>query len=218
MQHGVTRSIIYIRKAKGCDTMDEDNIFYNDRNVNRNINVNINERMPVSERELPEEERRRVFEADRVLGVGEGTANFEVRIPIVPFAFEVLKNQIEKTIVFDALIAVDGKVFINARLIKNIPFKTCQRAVAPRCSNISRITIGDIRHVTVEIPFSLCINIRNSVRGARVVVLESKVDSVEILNPARPGGRLIASITEKDCVFVRVKVVSNEELGEEEEC
>jgi hypothetical protein len=198
--------------------MDNDNIFYNDRNVNQNINLNINERTAPSDREHFDEDRDRVLEVDRVLGVGEGTANFEARIPVVPFAFEVLKNQIEKTIVFDALIAVDGKVFINARLIKNIPFKTCERAVAPRCSNISRITIGDIRHVTVEIPFSLCINVRNSVRGARVVVLESKVDSVEILNPVRPGGRLVASITEKDCVFVRVKVVGTEELGEEEEC
>lgn len=143
-----------------------------------------------------------------VLGEGEGSVCFEAIIPLIPLAFEVLTNQIERTIVFDVLAASDGRVFINGRLIKNIPFKTRNAAIVPRLSNISRIIIGDIRHITVEIPFSLVIGVSGSVRGASVAVLNSSVDSVEILNRVRTrAGLLIRSITEKDNISVRVRVI-----------
>lgn len=146
-----------------------------------------------------------------VLGEGEGNVNFEALIPLIPPAFEVLTNQIERTIVFDVLAASDGRVFINGRLIKNIPFKTRSAVIRPRCSNVSRLVIGDIRHVTAVIPFSLVIPVTGSVRGASVVAVSSAVDSVEVLNIARiRAGRLIRSITEKDLVTVRVRVLSTQ--------
>jgi hypothetical protein len=149
------------------------------------------------------------IEVDEVLGVGEAETNFEVCIPVIPPAFEILENLIKKTIEFDTLVATDGKVFVNARLIKNIPFKTKQRTVAPVCSGISKIVFGDIRHVTVEIPFSLCIDIPKAEKGAKVVVLDTDINSVEIPHFISCKCKIIKSITEKDCVRVKVKVVKD---------
>lgn len=147
----------------------------------------------------------------QVLGEGEGRVNFEVKIPLIPLAFEVLTNQIDRTVVFDVLIASEGRVFVNGRLIKNIPFKTRDAAVIPRCSNISRLIIGDIRHITAVIPFSMVIDVNGSVRGANVVVVNSSVDSAEILNTVRTcKGQLVRSITEKDLVTACVRVISAE--------
>lgn len=149
------------------------------------------------------------IEVEEVLGTGEAETNFEVCIPVVPPAFEILENLEKKTIEFDNLIATDGKVFINARLIKNIPFKTKIKTLIPTCKEVSKIVFGDIRHVTVEIPFSLCIDIPKAFKGAKVVVLNTEIDSVDIPNFISCKSKIIKSITEKDCVRVKVKVVKD---------
>lgn len=149
-------------------------------------------------------------EVEEVIGIGEAETNFEVCIPIIPPAFEILENLEKKTIVFETLAATDGKVFVNAKLIKNIPFKTKIKTVIPTCKDISKIVFGDIRHVTVEIPFSLCIDIPKAFKGAKVVVLDTEIDSVDIPNFISCKSKIIKSITEKDCVKVKVKVVKDE--------
>jgi hypothetical protein len=145
---------------------------------------------------------------------------------LCPPAFEILDQLVTKRVEFDALVASKGKVFINGRVIKDIPYKTRVRTTRPSCQRVERAVYGDIRHVTVEVPFALCIDIPQSFKGAKVVVLNFDVNSVEIPYNTRcvPNAcvskcqnpvlrmdpcqrRLICSITEKDCISVTVKVV-----------
>jgi hypothetical protein len=170
--------------------------------------------------------RRRMIEVEEVLGMGSAETTVEVCIPLCPPAFEVLSDLVEKKIEFDALIAGKGKVFINGRLIKDVPYKTRVRTCLPgfETKQISKLTFGNIKHVTIEIPFALCIEVPEAVKGTKVVVLETDINSVEIPNlvncrqagcapvvPTHVGcvERLIRSITEKDCIFVKVKVVKD---------
>jgi hypothetical protein len=164
--------------------------------------------------------KKEMVEVDKVLGMGKGEKVIEVCIPLTPPAFKILEELIEKKIVIDQKIAARGKVFINGRLIKNVPFKTATSTVRPTTGRVSRITFGSVRHATFESQFSLCINVPGSVKGAKVVVLEAKVESVEIprhvpcgaCEPVIPVGpncpvRPILSLIEKDCIIVKVKVV-----------
>jgi hypothetical protein len=148
----------------------------------------------------------RTIEVPEVLGINEGNTFVELCIPIIPPGFSILFNSIERHVVFDALVAADNKVFINGRLIKKIPFETCDRSVTPVSGNITRITVSNVRAVTVEAVFSLCIPVKGSVRGGRVVVLNTKIDSVDLPNLRCPELSCIRSVTEKDCITVRVKV------------
>lgn len=175
-----------------------------------------------------EEDRchKRMVEVEEVLGIGSAETIAEICVNLCPPAFEVLDNLVEKKVIFDALVAGKGKVFVNGRVIKDIPYKTRTEVRYPSCTRISKATYGNIRHVTVEVPFALCIDIPESEKGAKVVVLESEVNSVEIPShlSCAPNScvsmcenpitrfdpctrRLFHSITEKDCIFVKVKVV-----------
>lgn len=146
------------------------------------------------------------IEVPEVLGINTGNVFVEVCIPILPPGFAVLYDLIEKRLVFDALVASNGRVFINGRLIKKIPFETCDSSVVPTSGNISRITLSNVRAVTVEVPFGLCIPLKESVKGARVVVLDYDIDSVEIPNLRCPQLPCVRTITEKDCITIKVKV------------
>lgn len=148
----------------------------------------------------------RTIEVPEVLGIGEGNTMVEVCIPVIPPGFTILFDAIERNVVYDALVAANGKVFINGRLIKKIPFETCDQSATPTTGNITRIVLSNVRAVTVEVPFALCINLPQAIRGARVVVLQTNIDSVELPNLLCPNQPCIRSITEKDCVNVRVKV------------
>jgi hypothetical protein len=171
----------------------------------------------------------KMVEVDRVLGIGQAETFTEVCIPLCPPAFEVMEDLIGRKIVFDALVAGKDKVFVNGRLIKDIPYKTKNVVKYPGCNKISKLTLGDVKHATAEIGFALCIDVPGSVKGAKVVVLKSDVNSVEIPNHRRclpdkcvaqcePAfikkdeciTRPILSITEKDCIFIKVKAVKPE--------
>jgi hypothetical protein len=172
------------------------------------------------------EKPKKMVEVDEVLGIGDEETVVEVCIPLCPPAFEIEEKLITKRLVFDALIAGKDKVFVNGRLIKDVPYKTREEVKHPGCERISKLTFGNVKHATAEIPFALCIKVPGSEKGAKVVVLKSEVSSVEIPNilgctPHSCVGRceppflredtcerrLIRSITEKDCIFVKVKVV-----------
>jgi len=169
------------------------------------------------------EPTRRRIEVDEVLGMGTAETSVEVCIPLNPPAFEIRDDLIKRTFEFDALVAHNNRVFVNGRVIKNIPYKTRISSSCPPCSGLTKITFGDIKHVTVEVPFNLCIDVPGAVKGAKVVVLDATVDSVEIPNfvktpgitntcPSNPcapvkKNKIIKSITEKDCISVTVKVV-----------
>lgn len=171
-------------------------------------------------------ENKRQIEVDEIIGFGHGQITTEVCIPLCPPAFEILEKDIRKHLVFDAVIAGNKKVFINARLIKNIPFKTKSQTVTPRCNKVSRIVFGDIKHATAEIPITICIDVPGAKKGDKVVVLKFNVDSTEILNHlncapnsciglCEPAALkldichkpLFKSVTEKNCITVKVKVV-----------
>jgi len=154
---------------------------------------------------LGESTGRRI-EVPEVLGINEGSTLIELCIPILPPGFSILFNSIERNIVFDALVAGNKKVFINGRLIRKIPFETCDRSVVPNGGNITRIVLSNVRAVTVEAVFALCIDIPEARRGDRVVVLRSSVESVELPNLLCPNQPCIRSVTEKDCISVKVKV------------
>lgn len=168
----------------------------------------------------------RMIEVEEVLGTGTAETISEICINLCPPAFEVLDQLVTKRMEFDALVASKGKVFINGRVIKDIPYKTRVKICRPSCQRVERATYGNIRHVTVEVPFALCIDVPESYKGAKVVVLSYDVNSVEIPyntscvpnacvsrceNPVFRADpcqrRLICSITEKDCISVTVKVV-----------
>lgn len=181
--------------------------------------------------EEPEEKftkKTKMIEVEEVLGIGSSETVVEVCIPLCPPAFEILHELISKNVEFDALVASKGKVFINGRIVKDIPYKTRVKTCLPGCERISKLTFGNIKHVTAEVPFALCIDVPESFKGAKVVVLETDVNSVEIPNfvnclPNRCEPKceplalrldnchrkLICSITEKDCIFVKVKVVKD---------
>lgn len=170
--------------------------------------------------------RPRMIEVEEVLGTGTAETITEICVNLCPPAFEVLDQLVTKKIEFDALVASKGKVFINGRVIKDIPYKTRVRTCRPSCPRVERAVYGIIRHVTVETPFALCIDVPEAFKGAKVVVLNYEVNSVEIPynTNCSPGAcvskcenpllrmdpcqrRLICSITEKDCISVTVKVV-----------
>jgi hypothetical protein len=178
--------------------------------------------------EVDEEQKKptKKIEVDEVVGFGQNETFAEVCIPLCPPAFEVMEELISKKIVFDALVASKDKVFINGRIIKDIPYKTRMETRTPGCKSISKLTFGSVKHVTAEIPFAMCIDVPGSQKGLKVKVLEANVESVEIPGHLGcvPNGcvtkcepsfikndpcmrRLIHSITEKDCIFVKVKVV-----------
>lgn len=166
------------------------------------------------------------IEVDEVVGIGSSETITEVCIPLCPPAFEVMENLIDKKIVFDALVAGKNKVFVNGRVIKDIPYKTRCETKLSGCDKISKLTFGSLKHVTAEIPFALCIDVPGAEKGLKVVVLKYEVNSVEL--PSHRGCvphgcvsmcepdflkfdtcnvKLFRSITEKDCIFVKVKVV-----------
>lgn len=174
----------------------------------------------------PVASRNRMIEVEEVLGIGSAETFTEICVNLCPPAFEVMDELVTKKVFFDALVASKGKVFVNGRIIKDIPYKTKERTCRPSCNKVERAVYGNIRHVTVEVPFALCIDIPEAVKGAKVVVLDFEVNSVEIpfntrcvpeacvskcespikrMDPCQR--RLICSITEKDCISVKVKVV-----------
>lgn len=161
---------------------------------------------PVEDQVLGATTGGRRIEVPEVLGEGEGNTVIELCIPIIPPGFTILFNSIERNVIFDALVASNGKVFVNGRLIKKIPFETCDQSVTPVTGNITRITLSNVRAITVEAPFTLCIPVRGAARGTRAVVLNTTIDSVELPNLRCPELQCIRSVTEKDCITVRVKV------------
>lgn len=172
--------------------------------------------------------KKKMIEVEEVVGIGSAETTVEICIPLRPPAFEVIDELITKDVIFDALIASKGKVFVNGRVIKDIPFKTKVKRIVPGCPAVSKLTFGDIRHVTAEIPFALCIDIPEAKKGMKVVVLDVDVNSIEIPNhtnclpnkcvaKCEPAvlrfdtclKRPFCSLTEKDCIFVKVKVVKD---------
>lgn len=171
---------------------------------------------------------KRMIEVDRVLGVGSGETTVEVCIPLCPPAVEVMDCLAVEKVVFDVLVAKDGKVFINGRLLKNIPYKARCGTIHPGCRSISNLATCDARSAIAEIPFVICADVPGAVKGGKVVVLDYDVNSLNLPNHTSciPGrctafcespvsrfsscGCLIRSITEKDCISVKVKVVKPE--------
>ncbi|KPU42938.1 hypothetical protein OXPF_37070 [Oxobacter pfennigii] len=172
--------------------------------------------------------KRKLIEVEEVIDFGTAETNVEICVPLCPPAFEVMVDLITKEVVFDALVASKGKVFINGRIFKDIPYKTKEKVCIPGCENITKATFGDIRHVTVEVPFALCVDVPKACKGQKVVVLDYEVNSVEIPNFTKciankcvpvcePAylkkdscmRRLYKSVTEKDCISVKVKVVKD---------
>ena len=172
--------------------------------------------------------KRKLIEVEEVLGVGSAETVVEICVPLRPPAFEVVTELITKDVIFDALVASKGKVFINGRVIKDIPYKTKERTCFPSCTAVSKAVYGNLRHVTVEVPFALCVDVPEACKGHKVVVLDFEVTSVEIPNHKNciPNScvaecespykkfdpcqrKLFCSLTEKDCIFVKVKVVKD---------
>jgi len=172
--------------------------------------------------------KKKLIEVEEVVGTGSAETVVEICVPLRPPAFEVMTDLVTKEVIFDALVASKGKVFVNGRVIKDIPYKTKSKKVVPGCPAASKLVYGDIRHVTAEVPFALCIDVPEACKGMKVVVLDCEVNSVEIPNhkDCLPGKcvakcepafkkfdncsrKLFCSLTEKDCIFVKVKVVKD---------
>lgn len=149
----------------------------------------------------------RTIEVPEVLGVAEGSTCVEVCIPVLPPGLAILEDLIQRTLVFDALVASNNRVFINGRLIKRIPFETLDQTATPTTGSISRISLSNVRSITVEVPFFICFELQGAVAGTTVVVLSSTVNGVELPNLHCPNQTMIRSIIEKDFIAVRVKVV-----------
>jgi hypothetical protein len=149
-----------------------------------------------------------MYEIDRVLGVGSGNTIAEICIPLCPPAVEVFSCLATEKVVFDVLTAKGGKVFINGRLFKSIPYRTKCNTWHPSHDCCDGSFDRDTKCALAEVPFMLCINVPEVPDGGKVVVLDYDVDMVNI--PNYGCGCLIRSITEKDCISVKVKVVKPE--------
>jgi hypothetical protein len=147
-----------------------------------------------------------MIEVPEVLGTGQGNTLVEVCIPVIPPGLNILFDLIQKQLIFDALIPAHGKVFINGRLIKIIPFTVCNNNANPATLGTTGVVFTNIIAVTVQVPFALCIPVSGAVQGTRAVVLNSRVDEVDIPNLRCPEQQCIRSIVEKDCIAVEVKV------------
>lgn len=152
--------------------------------------------------------KKRLYEVDKVLGMGSGNTIVEVCIPLCPPAVEVFTCLAAENVIFDVLIAKKEKVFINGRLFKNIPYRTrCGEWELPHgCCSGS--VLGGTKCAVAEVPFVICADVPGAKEGNKVVVLDYDVNAVNIPNCG--CGCLIKSITEKDCISVRVKVVKPE--------
>jgi hypothetical protein len=152
----------------------------------------------------PGKKPKKMFEVDEVLGSGHSESYVEICIPLCPPAVQVFDCLAREEIKFDALIAKKDKVFINGRLLKCIPYCAKKKFVHPSdcCSGHINKNTGN---AIAEVPFMMCISVPGAIEGGRVVVLDYDITAVNI--PNRNCGCLIKSITEKDCISVKVKVV-----------
>lgn len=158
-----------------------------------------------------EKNKIRMIEVDKVLGTGSGNTIVEVCIPLCPPAVEVISCLATENIFFDVMIARKGKVFINGRLLKNIPYKTSFKPVC--CPG--GLT-GSSKCAIAEVPFVICIDVPGAVEGAKVVVLDYDVNSINL--PNCDCGCKIKSITEKDCISVKVKAIKPVTIPIPHEC
>lgn len=148
----------------------------------------------------------RRIEVPEVLGIGQGNTFVEVCIPVIPPGLNILFDLIQKQVFFDAVVPANGKVFINGRLLKIIPFTVCNPNATPQALNTNGVVVTNIVAVTAQVPFSLCIPVKGAERGMRAVVLSFRVDEVDLPNLRCPDQQCIRSIVEKDCIEVEVKV------------
>lgn len=151
--------------------------------------------------------KRRIYEVDKVLGIGSGNTIIEVCIPLCPPAVEVYSCLAAENVIFDAVIAKKGTVFINGRLLKNIPYRT-RFSTHPSYNCCTGAVSGSTKCAVAEVPFVICANVPGAVEGRKAVVIDYDVNAVNI--PNYGCGCLIKSITEKDCISVRVKVIKPE--------
>jgi hypothetical protein len=156
---------------------------------------------------LPKGRHRRMIEVEKVLGMGTGNTTVEVCIPLCPPAVQVFDCLSREEVKFDALIAKNGKVFINGRLFKCIPYSTRCGPAHADCHGSGCAVFGATRNAIAEVPFIICVDVPGAVKGAKAVVVDYDVTSVNLPNYGCCNPCLIRSITEKDCISVKVKVV-----------
>lgn len=103
--------------------------------------------------------------------------------------------------------AIPGKVIIVGRVVKNIPFKTrCTETTLPGPSPRVRVVTGDIKHVTLYIPFKLFIEIPGTQEGDTCDVIEACVlGEIDTLIDDNNDG-LYERLVETIDIHVRVRV------------
>lgn len=149
-----------------------------------------------------------VIKTEAVVGVGETQVLVVADIPITPPAFEI--KEIQKTVIIEDCTPIEDKVIINGVLRKNINFKTFgeQHESHPHHMHkkVKRVT-GDLRHVTVWIPFALFIEVPGAKEGDICQVERAEVvGQVEREQEVCPETGAFKVLQEKAVIRICVKV------------
>jgi len=142
-----------------------------------------------------------------VINTGSAQILVVTEIPLTPPAFEI--KDIDKEVIVEQCKAITDKVIINGILRKNINFKTFESE--DTFDNVSRVC-GDVRHCTVEIPFSLYIDVPGAMEGDDCQIEDAFVEGEkdELLNPTEQG--TFETLLEKAVVKIEVKVTRTDQI------
>jgi len=146
--------------------------------------------------------------------IGEGCCQVLVvnEIPLDPAALEI--ESIDKTVTVDHCAVVPDRVIINGTLRKNIVYKTLEDEDV--VDDIPR-QCGQLRHCTVEIPFSCFIEVCGAKPGDDCQIERAEVEgeSDELIEETDEG--TFEALMEKAIVVIEVKVTREKQIDVEVE-
>lgn len=149
-----------------------------------------------------------VIQVPIVVNTGKAEVLVVTEIPLAPAAFEI--KIIEKKVIIDDCEVIPDKVIINGTLHKNIVYETKESTTT--CEKKIRRVCGNVRHCTVDIPFSLFVRVPGAKEGDVCQVLDAFVEGErdELKDTTKDG--TFETLLEKAVVRVDVKVVRTDHI------
>lgn len=155
-----------------------------------------------------------------VIGRNASEELLEIVIPFPRGAEAIEIVEVKTEVICDIVEVVRDKVLINGRLHKNILYKTKEDSrYENRCCDDMKIVNGDVRHVSVWVPFSTFINIPGALPGDMYEIEYANADcdqSVDILMDPLPychdGITRYQKLREKTIVTIDVKVLRHTQI------
>lgn len=145
-----------------------------------------------------------------LMGEGEGQVLEEVEVTFPSPAVEI--DEPTKRVEVTRCEVIPGKVIVIGRVIKNIPFKTRgnETTVPGDGGRRVRVVSGDVRHLTLFIPFKLFIEIPGAMPGDTCEVTQACIrGEVDTLMDDNNDG-LFERLVETIDIDVQVRVVRDQ--------